>query len=681
MSRKTRHLIVFLLAAGLVGLACTCTSGLLGDKDEETTIVATEAEVTDVQDTEVPEEIVIAAPTEKPTMEPNPDAKRMYTNANWVQDMTLYDDTLYLATLGGVAAWDLQTGEGIKYTALDGLPSNGVYAITVCPMPEPTLVAGTDNGLALFDFASMEWEFGADLLPEELTGDVPPNLYQDWNDILALHCDGANGRLFIEYDGVQILDLESGTVTEWNEYDDGLASSSFNDIAVSDKDIWISSGYYGLSRISSDEVTIFDEENSELASDYIDGLAFDDQGILWIGTGEGLQSYDPISESWELYTYEDVEGFSSSIEGIAFTPDRTMWVAFSSGLCLFDPLDGTCLEDFDTGDVENMVDDWISTLLVDENGYLFYGTDSSGVSMYDGQLWTQYAFENEPLGDNTVHAFVEDSQGYFWVGTSNGGTTRISPDGETWEVFADWESGINSRWINDIAAGPDGVWFLHGTSLSYYDGSDWTHVTKEDGMRDDSSYHLALDDTGQLWIGGYDGLSIYNPSDGSFTHVTIDDGLPENTNVRAFMPEGETMWVGTSTGLFRFNGADFEHIYDGDNPEVDNENFGSLLRLADGNMLLAHSWGIDVYDGTSLSPMDDAPDSVVALAQDIDGSIWSGSEGLHRFDGASWQTLGVLDGIPHVDINVVHIDTQGVLWVGGGASSRGGGLLRWPGER
>jgi len=67
-------------------------------------------------------------------------------------------------------------------------------------------------------------------------------------------------------------------------------------------------------------------------------------------------------------------------------------------------------------------------------------------------------------------------------------------------------------------------------------------------------------------------------------------------------------------------------------------------------------------------------DSITALAEAPDGSIWAGTEqGLHRIEDAKITRFGVADGLGHVWVRSLCVDSQGMLWVG----TAGGGLSAW----
>lgn len=68
---------------------------------------------------------------------------------------------------------------------------------------------------------------------------------------------------------------------------------------------------------------------------------------------------------------------------------------------------------------------------------------------------------------------------------------------------------------------------------------------------------------------------------------------------------------------------------------------------------------------------------VRALAQTRDGYLWVGSDdGVSRFDGVSFFSLGLQEGFQSGPVKVLFGDSRGALWIG----SEGGGLSCWQGK-
>jgi ligand-binding sensor domain-containing protein len=694
MSRKLLFAVfAFLLVIAMTSTACCGISnivekavGSLSDEDgaqDESAAPPDKPTESQSQPQEEPQDEVADEPSQPeegaptaPTTPTGSPGRTMYTNANQVEDLAVDGNTLWVATLGGVVAWDLETGESVQYTTLDGLSSNGVFAIEVCPMPDPVVLVGTDDGIDFFDPETGRWSRRPELVEEDAPdpGSDPEDYFRTVDEVSALHCDAENGRLFIDYWSIRILDLDSGDITELTE-DEGLPYNGFSQIAISGSDIWIASGWNGIARVSNGtDITVFNEESGDLPNDFVDYIAVDLDGGVWAASSDGLHNYS--SDKWTHYTSDDVEGFGSHVYDMAMAPDGSLWIGFSTKVCRFDTASKTCSEVIELGSNPGQADDWLSSVLLDYNGRFFYGTDSAGASMFDDSGWTLLALENQPLADNVVTSALEDNQGNIWIGTSSGGVTRFSPDGVSLETFTYGDSDINSSYIVDMAEDPKGgIWFLHSYSLSHYDGSAWTVYGEEDGLREDGGNIIAVDDAGQLWIGGDEGLSIFDGT--NFTNVGVDDGLPEGVGFTALLPDGDVMWAGSSEGLFSFSGPDFTLVLTEDTPGLEDDTIAGIVKMPDGNMLLAHGYGLAVYEpGGDVTALEDGPSWVNDLLVLPTGDIWLAGTGLHHYDGSAWEVMTPFEGLPHMDMRAVLIDSQGALWAGGGSSGQGGGLVR-----
>ncbi|MCP4539173.1 MAG: hypothetical protein GY832_18710, partial [Chloroflexi bacterium] len=208
-----------------------------------------------------PDEADVPTPTEpvveEPPVEPAPVAELdwepgwyAYTNGNDVKGLSLHEGTLYAAGAGGMVVWDIATGAYVKHTTLDGLLHVSAWDVTYCDMPEPRVIVATDVGLSFFDPASGDWD-NTPITPED------SNI--DGSDTDLVYCDAENGRLLIGYSGLGVLDFNSGEFTRYTD-EEGLVWNGVRDVAVSGSDIWIASGYNGVSHISAGQVTAYDED-------------------------------------------------------------------------------------------------------------------------------------------------------------------------------------------------------------------------------------------------------------------------------------------------------------------------------------------------------------------------------------------------------------------------------------
>ena len=107
--------------------------------------------------------------------------------------------------------------------------------------------------------------------------------------------------------------------------------------------------------------------------------------------------------------------------------------------------------------------------LADTDGNLWFGTQNSGVSRYDGHTFTTFTTE-DGLGHNTVWSIFQDRGGHLWFGW--GGVSRY--DGETFTIFTK-DDGLVGNAVNSILQDNAGhLWFGGIGGVSRYDGENFT---------------------------------------------------------------------------------------------------------------------------------------------------------------------------------------------------------------
>lgn len=137
-----------------------------------------------------------------------------------------------------------------------------------------------------------------------------------------------------------VHDISSGEVTS---YKDELKKLNINLGAIkyivsdlNDKNIlWMGGVNTGILKYHKDEGFIgqyvrdsFDEEN--LISNYINCMAFDSKGDLWIGTNIGLSKFNIANEEFTSYTVAN--GLTNNFINAILIDDNNLWVSTNKGL-------------------------------------------------------------------------------------------------------------------------------------------------------------------------------------------------------------------------------------------------------------------------------------------------------------------------------------------------------------
>jgi PAS domain S-box-containing protein len=331
---------------------------------------------------------------------------------------------------------------------------------------------------------------------------------------------------------------------------------------------------------------------------------------------------------------------------------------------------------------------------------------------YIARVWQT----EQGLPQNSVNAILQDRKGYLWIGTF-GGLARF--DGERFTIFSPADTrGLGSARIMHVAESPSGdLWIgtVDGGVTRLRDGVAVTY-TQRDGLPSDFVSSIRVDREGTLWINTARGVARFVGS--RVEAYPTHRGVPVTEFLRQER-HGGAMWFRSATQVMRI-AADgsvasmkepgawrvreapdgsvwlaaaeeyrLVRYYRGVFSEVAlpppgrsvNENI-PLLSLADdsaGNVLLVVPAGLIRISGAeSISAPEPLPwpsgDAVKVrrLMVDHEGNLWVGTiaSGLIRFRRAPLTAYGSREGLADVGFNAVFRDREGRTWLGGDALYR-----------
>jgi ligand-binding sensor domain-containing protein len=659
----------------------TATLACGGGKSSPTPVPATDVPApTDApQPTQTPvPPTPTAVPTPAPTPTPEPQVEpgwHIYTNGNYVREIALLDGVLWAATGGGIVSWDVASGEPLgKYTTLDGLLTNDVTAITVCPIPEPRVIAGNEYGLALYDSETDTWE----PLNSKNSGMV-------YDDVESLDCEPESHLLLVGY--VSGLDIYEADEDEWHfvDEDDGLASDWVNQAAFVGDDLWIVSSF-GVSVVHADgSVDAYDEDTTDIPDENVSAVAGDAQGNVWLAAFDGLLKFS--DGAWTIYNSDNVDKFPflDAFTGVAVAADGAVWAGNTFGtLCQFDPAKETCRVIYE--DEAGMVGG-LNDLLMDDAGSIYYCDDGEGISVFDDSSWRALALDERPVA-NSYEAITQMADGYVYAGGSFGLHIFAAEDADGEWVHNDMEGYT----VNTFYHTPDGVWMGHGAGASYYDYAteEWTNYDRAEeagqGIYDGGVSAITVDGRRRVWFGTWNGLTVMDGS--TFTYYDLlddaeraDDWSPRT--VYALQFDGQYVWVGAYGALFRFDEQDEMTRWDSELPGVPSVwslSTSALALDAEDHVLLAMGSRLLTYDATAdtFEELVEAPGSISSILVTDQGEMWLGLsyDGAYHFDGSEWTQLTTEEyGLPSNRLSgqSILMDDLGTVWFAG----EHGGLARY----
>ncbi len=249
----------------------------------------------------------------------------------------------------------------------------------------------------------------------------------------------------------------------------------------------------------------------------------------------------------------------------------------AAGVCRYD---GDTLVFFSTD--EGLSGHLVTGILEDRRGNMWFST-YGGVSRYDGKRFTSFT-EKDGLSSNAVWSIHEDRSGTIWAGTVNGLCTYNPEEGEKFTAFALPQADVpnprprfSTQLVSSILEDKRGnLWFgTDGVGVCRYDpaakktgAKQFTHITMQDGLCDNSIVCMIEDRAGNLWFSSrFGGLSRYTPSAATaagqrFTNFTAENGDMGNNEVWTMHEDSAgTIWFSSEGyGMYRYNDNGLSHF-------------------------------------------------------------------------------------------------------------------------
>ncbi len=371
------------------------------------------------------------------------------------------------------------------------------------------------------------------------------------------------------------------------------------------------------------------EPKGGLPAGSISVLAEDAGGALWVGTSINgfARIVDGVSK-----LYSVAEGLPSNWV-MAFTPgdNNDIWIGTTRGLVIY--RDGKL--------VKQPTRSWLDTaniaaILRDEKKRYWIATSGEGLVMREGETLRRYQ-RRHGLASDTLARLRVDRDGALWIGTLEGVQRMV---GDTFESFAA-PDGLTNNFIREIFEDAEGnVWIGTDRGIDRFRDSLISTWGVRKGLAEEFARVVLEDRKGRIWVGTSDGLFAIAAA--NVRRYGREQGLLNGAILSLAEDDDGTLWVGTNGGgLHRMKGERFE--------------------------LISTKLGLSTA-------------SVRAILPAKDGSLWIGTNsGLVSWVWRAEETrnfaairLGIADGLPSEQINALHEDPQGRIWVG----ARGGlGLL------
>ncbi len=439
--------------------------------------------------------------------------------------------------------------------------------------------------------------------------------------------------------------------------------------------IWIGTGGGGLSKLTrqkdlkkpaagNEKIVTYRMSRSDpgcLSSDYVSSILEDRSGILWVGTGEGLDKFDRKTGNFTHYRHNADDPFSLSHSLVtALFEDRSglLWVGTDRGLNSLDKDSGKFTRYLNRpADSGSLSSNLVKSIIDDSSGALWVGTINGGLNRLDKKtgIFTHCRHEcNDPesLSLDDISCLYKDHSDILWIGTYGKGVNKFDRQNnfKHYQEKSDNLHSLSSNFIYSIYEDLDGVlWIATGdrglNKLDRKTGyiTHYRHIPgKPNSLGTDRLRYIYEDGAGTLWIGSFEaGLEKFNRETETFTHyrrVPNDPSSLSHDSVYSIHEDSSgILWVGTfGGGLNKFNPATetftrFQRI-DND-PDSLNSNLIDVIYEAPsepGILLIGtRDRGINRFDTSrgTFTHWTAAPDDPYSLSSDKIDCIYEDSAG------------------------------------------------------
>lgn len=479
--------------------------------------------------------------------------------------------------------------------------------------------------------------------------------------------------------------------------------------------LWVGTQGSGLLKYDGYSVKRYNAGPGSIADDNVIELYEDSEGLIWIGTMNGLSTYSKETDTFT--TYRDDPSEKDSISSSIFHSTQTIvedregyiWVGTSNGLNRFDKKTGRFKRYLHTSDSASLDSSNIYAVYVDNKGFLWVGTDNGlNKSDKDIKTFTRYAHvpdDPNSITKGTVSSIYQDKSGIFWIGTADGlsrydemtglYTRYVHDPGNIKSIPGDYVRGIYEDSLNRLWLS---LGSIEGYPLTLFHKDRDTFVSYPSSPKDlstpstNSVAQVCGGISDIIWISHLNGaLDKHDKLSRKFISFQCDpddDNTISDTLINtSYEDVSGTIWFAADNGLNRYNritGTFTRYMCNSKDPKSIPGNFVcGPYEDSQGNFwVLSSDHFISLFDrntGTVTASYETASTPISVIEDKTDTrNLWivSWGDGLAQFNKENHETI-IISTDPNDpgsigSRNIAHLyqDSEGIIWV----PTMGGGL-------
>lgn len=363
------------------------------------------------------------------------------------------------------------------------------------------------------------------------------------------------------------------------------------------------------------------ENPNSLPDNFISGLSYDADGVLWISTSAGLCSYNPQSDQFTTYPLSNVNRDDTYryrvIRSLHISKDK-IYLGTYGGLQVFDRMRKTSQHYIhDPTNQNSLSHNSLFGITEAPDGKLWIASYGGGLIQYDPNTrkflnWKNDTNQAPVISSHNLFSVYLDRSGLLWVGAADNTVSVLNTKAKKFNLVSTGQpSGISQGWIRALLQENDSVFWLgfNGQGLNRYNlYSGKTEKFIHDPKNPNSLSHnavsgLSRDREGNIWIaleGG--GLNKLNSVTKKITRYPAGKNAINNNAISAVLVDSENMvWAAAyrdGLNLFDIRNNTFKRVPNDSLRTASGISFdfvGSILEL-NGNIWFNGQNQIVVFD-------------------------------------------------------------------------------------
>ena len=367
--------------------------------------------------------------------------------------------------------------------------------------------------------------------------------------------------------------------------------------------ICVATKQHGLLKldIKSNKLVPFSKNLSDSDVRTID---FDKNGVVWVGTYEGLFTIQNSGNVIKVYNNPDKKVSFGKIKSVFTDRKGSVWIgSYYNGISFWDESNNNFTNINQNSGSSALSYDVVSSLASDSNT-IYIGTEGGGITVFDSQ--TGFTSKINGVAVNNVKSLYLSISGILWIGTFTEGIAAYDTK--------------SKRFVNELI----------NPNLKSILKESGVYVIKK-GRKENV-----------LWIGTFGkGLIRYDINSKTYKVIGNDnyyDNFLTNNRVRSLLIDNkDNLWIGTQSGLNVINLNDFDNNtyqikhYFFDNKLLSGDDILSLYQDKLGKIWVGtKAKGLYVYDGTNFNKINIKKDdfvvtSIHSLSEDDNSNLWMSS--------------------------------------------------------